>query len=552
MLRNWLPKIVIAEREIVNIFALILKRTIISGLSLNGYSAFHFLLFAFPSITIILMIELTPNTFEDFLTEAQKGNVVPIVRSVLADLQTPVSAFLRISDSADQAFLFESIEGGETLARYSFLAANPLMTVRSRNSQTLIETGSGATVSDQKLFDFLREYFGKNKLARRGGLPPLCGGAIGFLSYNAARWFEKTLDDGKDFETDDAIWMFFRTILIFDRLKQRIEIVSIVFTDEAGGDESKLENLYDAAVAETARIERILQESSLPNLTSSNLQSPETNQFSSNWKKEDFLAAVDAVKEKILAGDAYQVVLSQKFTRQTSAEAINIYRALRTTNPSPYMFYIKLGDSTLIGASPEMLVRCHGRKLEYRPIAGTRQRGATETDDWILAEDLRSDMKEISEHIMLVDLGRNDLGRVSEFGSVEVDELMKVEKYSHVQHLVTSLKARLDEGKDRFDALASCFPAGTVSGAPKVRAMQIIDELEPTERGVYAGAIGYIDYAENLDTCIAIRTIKLENQIASIQAGAGIVADSVPEKEFEETINKARALVKAIEMAEEF
>ena len=552
MLRNWLPKIVIAEREIVNIFALILKRIIISGLSLSGYFAFHFLLFAFPSITIILMIELTPNTFEDFLTEAQKGNVVPIVRSVLADLQTPVSAFLRISDSAEQAFLFESIEGGETLARYSFLAANPLMTVRSRNSQTMIETAAGATDSDQKLFDFLREYFGKNKLARRPALPPLCGGAIGFLSYNAARWFEKTLDDGKNFETDDAVWMFFRTILIFDRLKQRIEIVSIVFTDEAGGDESKLRNLYDAAVAETARIERILHESSLPDLTSDNLQSPETNQFSSNWKKEDFLAAVDAVKEKILAGDAYQVVLSQKFTRQTSAKAINIYRALRTTNPSPYMFYIKLGDSTLIGASPEMLVRCHGRKLEYRPIAGTRQRGATETDDWILAEDLRSDMKEISEHIMLVDLGRNDLGRVSEFGSVEVDELMKVEKYSHVQHLVTSLKSRLDEGKDRFDALASCFPAGTVSGAPKVRAMQIIDELEPTTRGVYAGAIGYIDYAENLDTCIAIRTIKLENQIASIQAGAGIVADSVPEKEFEETINKARALVKAIELAENF
>nr|MBA2737791.1 anthranilate synthase component I family protein [Pyrinomonadaceae bacterium] len=249
-------------------------------------------------------------------------------------------------------------------------------------------------------------------------------------------------------------------------------------------------------------------------------------------------------------GDCYQVVLSQKFSRQTCAEAINIYRALRTTNPSPYMFYVKLGVSTLIGASPEMLVRCHGKKLEYRPIAGTRKRGATETEDLILAEDLRSDKKEVAEHIMLVDLGRNDLGRVSEFGTVAVEELMKVEKYSHVQHLVTSLKSILKDDFDRFDALASCFPAGTVSGAPKVRAMQIIDELEPTARGVYAGAIGYIDYAENLDTCIAIRTIKLENQTASIQAGAGIVADSVPENEYEETINKARALVKAIEMAE--
>ncbi len=498
------------------------------------------------------MIELTPNTFEDFLSETQKGNVVPIVRSVLADLQTPVSAFLRIAENAEQAFLFESIEGGETLARYSFLAANPLMTVRSRNSQTIIENANGAENSDKKLFDFLREYFKKNKLARRNGLPPLCGGAIGFLGYDAARWFEKTLDDGKSFETDDAVWMFFRTILIFDRLKQRIEIVSVIFTDEADGNNAKLRILYDEAVEETERIERILYESSLPNLASKTKQTSETTQFASNWKKEDFLEAVDAVKEKILAGNAYQVVLSQKFTRQTSAEAINIYRALRTTNPSPYMFYIKLGDSTLIGASPEMLVRCHGRKLEYRPIAGTRKRGATETDDWILAEDLRSDMKEISEHIMLVDLGRNDLGKVSEFGSVEVAEMMKVEKYSHVQHLVTSLKSRLKDDLDRFDALASCFPAGTVSGAPKVRAMQIIDELEPTERGVYAGAIGYIDYAENLDTCIAIRTIKLENQTASIQAGAGIVADSVPEKEYEETINKARALVKAIEMAEGF
>ena len=498
------------------------------------------------------MIELSPKTFDDFLSEAQKGNVVPIVRSVLADLHTPVSAFLRIAEGAEQAFLFESIEGGERLARYSFLAANPLMTVRSRNSETIIETAESAKNSGKKLFDFLREYFAKNNLARREGLPPLCGGAIGFLGFDAARWFEKSLDNGKKFETDDAIWMFFRNILIFDRLKHRIEIVSVVFTDEAEGDKQKLQQIFDDAVAETKRIEQILEETSLPNLASGNSPQPASNQFSSNWKKEDFLKAVDAVKEKILAGDAYQVVLSQKFTRQTSAEAINIYRALRTTNPSPYMFYIKFGAKTLIGASPEMLVRCYGKNLEYRPIAGTRKRGANETDDWILAEDLRSDMKEIAEHIMLVDLGRNDLGKVSEFGSVEVDELMKVEKYSHVQHLVTSLKSTLKDDLDRFDALASCFPAGTVSGAPKVSAMQIIDELEPTRRGVYAGAIGYIDYAENLDTCIAIRTIKLENKIASIQAGAGIVADSVPEKEYEETINKARALVKAIELAENF
>lgn len=500
------------------------------------------------------MIDFSPDTFEKFLEETQKGNVVPIVRSVLADLHTPVGAFLRIAGDAEQSFLFESIEGGEKLARYSFLAANPWMTVRSRNSQTFIEqNGETKMLADTNLIEYLREYFGKNKLARRPNLPPLCGGAIGFFAYDAARWFEKALAKEKNSDTEEAVWMFFRNILVFDRLKQRIEIVSVVFTDEANGDEAKLRILYDEACEEAERIEHLLQETTLPILDSINPQKREkSHQFSSNWLKNDFLEAVETIKNHILAGDAYQVVLSQKFKRRTSAEAINIYRALRTTNPSPYMFYVKLGAETLIGASPEMLVRCHGKKLEYRPIAGTRKRGATETEDWILGEDLRSDMKEISEHIMLVDLGRNDLGRVSEFGSVEVDEMMKIEKYSHVQHLVTSLSSRLKDENDRFDALAACFPAGTVSGAPKVRAMQIIDELEPTPRGVYAGAIGYIDYAENLDTCIAIRTIRLENKEASIQAGAGVVADSVPEKEYEETINKARALVKAIEMAEDF
>ncbi len=499
------------------------------------------------------MIELTPKTFEEFLAETAKGNVVPIVRSVLADLHTPVGAFLRVANDAEQAFLLESIEGGERLARYSFLAANPFMTVRSHNSQTILEKdGSRKLYPDRTLVDFLRKHFARHKLARREKLPPLCGGAVGFVAYDAARWFEKVLDDHQKTDKNDAIWMFFRNILVFDRLKHRIEIVSIVFTDEAKGDETKLRKLYTEAVEETARLEKILQENSLPVVTSEKREPAETAKFSSNWKKADFLGAVRKIKEHILAGDAYQVVLSQKFKRQTFAEPINIYRALRTTNPSPYMFYVKLGAETLIGASPEMLVRCNGRKLEYRPIAGTRKRGATEPEDWMLTEDLRSDMKEISEHVMLVDLGRNDLGRVSEYGSVEVAELMKIEKYSHVQHLVTSLKSRLKDGLDRFDALASCFPAGTVSGAPKVRAMQIIDQLEPSKRGVYAGAIGYIDYAENLDTCIAIRTIQLENNTASIQAGAGIVADSVPEKEYEETISKARALVKAIEMAENF
>jgi anthranilate synthase component 1 len=272
--------------------------------------------------------------------------------------------------------------------------------------------------------------------------------------------------------------------------------------------------------------------------------------LTSNWQRRDFEDAVRRVKEHIAAGDCYQVVLSQKFSGPFAGDPIQIYRALRAINPSPYMFFLRIAGEAIVGASPEMLVRCHGQRLDYRPIAGTRKRGATETEDWVLGEDLKSDEKEVAEHMMLVDLGRNDLGRVADYGSVKVEELMAIERYSHVQHLVTSLRARLSDGLDRFDALASCFPAGTVTGAPKIRAMEIIRELEPERRGLYAGCVLYMDYADNLDSCIAIRTIVLRNGEASVQAGAGIVADSVPEHEYAETVNKARAMFRAIEMVE--
>lgn len=498
------------------------------------------------------MLELYPKTFDEFLTETEKGNVVPVVRSVLADLHTPVSAFLRVAENSPKSFLLESIEGGEKIARFSFLAANPFMTVSSQKSQTIVEKNGEESLSDKTLIEFLREHFSSNKLAVRETLPPLCGGAVGFFAYGASRWFERVLDDGKISENEDAKWMFFRNVLVFDRVKQRIEIVSIVLTDEAKNDKEKLKELYESAVAETEKLEKTLLQNSLPIFEKISANGEFSKEFESNWKKEDFLGAVNQIKEKILAGDCYQVVLSQKFQRKTNALPINIYRALRTTNPSPYMFFLNFGNTHLIGASPEMLVRCTGKNLEYRPIAGTRKRGKNEAEDAFLGKEMSEDIKEVAEHTMLVDLGRNDLGRVAEFGSVKVAELMKIEKYSHVQHLVTSLTAKLKNDLDRFDALASCFPAGTVSGAPKVSAMQIINELEPTDRNVYSGAIGYIDYAENLDTCIAIRTISLENSQASIQAGAGIVADSVPESEYEETLNKARALKKAIEMAEGF
>lgn len=498
------------------------------------------------------MLELQPASFGDFLREAKRGNVVPVVRSVLADLQTPVGAFLRIAEGARYAFLLESIEGGERVARYSFLGANPEMIVRGRGEDTLIQrNGIGETLHGVRATDFAREYFRDRELSRRSGLAPLAGGAVGYLSYEAARWFEPVLEknDSKPFETDDSVWMFYRTVLAFDRVHQRIEITSIVLTEEAEGSHHRLRELYEAAIEETARIERLLIGNAPATIENTKSNSSQDS-FESNWTRSDFETAVHRVQEYIAAGDCYQVVLSQRFTKKVSSDPVEVYRALRATNPSPYMYFFRLDNETIIGASPEMLVRCRGQRLNYRPIAGTRKRGATETEDWLLGEEMRADEKEVAEHMLLVDLGRNDLGRVADYASVEVEDLMTVERYSHVQHLVTSLRARLRDGLDRFDALASCFPAGTVTGAPKLRAMEIIRELEPSARGVYAGAILHMDYAQNLDSCIAIRTIVLRDGRALVQAGAGLVSDSVPEREYEETVNKARALLRAIEMAE--
>jgi anthranilate synthase component 1 len=498
------------------------------------------------------MLELKPATFEEFESQATRGNVVPVVRKVLADLQTPVGAFLRLAGEAQYGFLLESIEGGERVARYSFLGAQPWMIVRGRGAQTTIEKNGEREVRDQNAQEFLRDFFHEKKLARRAGLAPLCGGAVGYLAYEAARWFEPALktNGAAPPPVDDAVWMFFRSIVAFDRVRQQMEITSIVFTDEAGGDRGRLKELYEHAVAETISIEEKLN--SEPGRGNSNFANvaDATLHFQSNWTRKDFEAAVEKIKEYIRAGDCYQAVIAQKFTKPTKAHPLAIYRALRATNPAPYMYYLSAGEETIIGASPEMLVRCHDQRLDYRPIAGTRRRGATEAEDWMLGEEMRNDEKEVAEHTMLVDLGRNDLGRVSDYGSVRVEDLMTIERYSHVQHLVTSLRSRLRDDLDRFDALAACFPAGTVTGAPKIRAMEIIRELEPSPRGVYAGAILYADYANNLDSCIAIRTIELRNGVATVEAGAGIVADSIPEKEYEECVNKARGMFRAIELAE--
>lgn len=493
------------------------------------------------------MLDVTPGTFEDFERECGRGNVVPVVRTVLADLQTPVGAFVRIAADAPYAFLLESIEGGERLARYSFLGANPAFVVRGRGQQVVVDKDGGAQTVQENAIDFLRSYLADKQLAARPGLAPLAGGAVGYLGYGAARWFEPVLELNNA-ASDDAVFMFFRTVIAFDRVRQQMEITSVVLTDEAEGNRAELQKLYEQALARTADIERELNTNSP--VVGGPLAAKEAEEPQSNWPRDQFEAAVGRVKDYIAAGDCYQAVIAQQFTKPTSAAPLAIYRALRATNPSPYMYFLKLGEEAIIGASPEMLVRSHDQRLEYRPIAGTRPRGATDEEDSRLADEMRHDEKEVAEHTMLVDLGRNDLGRVSDYGSVQVEDLMTVERYSHVQHLVSSLRSHLRDDLDRFDALAACFPAGTVTGAPKIRAMQIIDELEPGARGVYAGAVLYVDYADNLDSCIAIRTIDLRDGIATVQAGAGVVADSIPEREYEECVNKARGMFRAIELAE--
>jgi anthranilate synthase component 1 len=500
------------------------------------------------------MLDLQPSSFEAFEREAGQGNVVPVVRSVLGDLHTPVGAFMRIAGDSRYAFLLESVEGGERIARYSFLGADPDMVVRGQGLQTFVERNGRTESYPVVATEWVRDYFRERSLARRPGLVPFAGGAVGYLGYDAAQWFEPALrnsDTQPLTGPTDALWMFYRTVIAFDRVKQRLEIVSIVFTEDAGGSRERLRELYDAAVARTREIEQIIFNAD-PRPTKEPPKADNNPNFTlqSNWPRRAFEDGVRRVKEYIAAGDCYQAVLSQRFSAHFHGEPLAIYRALRAINPSPYMFFLRVGEETVIGASPEMLVRCHGQRLDYRPIAGTRKRGATESEDWLLSEDLKSDEKEIAEHMMLVDLGRNDLGRVSDYGSVKVEDLMSVEKYSHVQHLETSLRSRLRDDLDRFDALAACFPAGTVTGAPKIRAMEIVRELEPDRRGIYAGSVMYMDYADNLDSCIAIRTIVLREGQAMVQAGAGIVADSIPEHEYAETVNKARAMFRAIELAE--
>ena len=486
---------------------------------------------------------IQPN-YKTFRKLAQQGNLVPVYETVTADLLTPVGAYLRIARNARYSCLLESVEGGENIARYTFIGANPVEVFRSRGRACEIERNGAREEIAGDPFEILRERVKRYRPVRVPGMPPLIAGAIGYCAYDMVRLIEQIPASGRDdLKLDDSVLMFFLGLVVFDHVQHRLWIVRNVFT----GGEGSLRAKYDAAVREIARARRSLEEP-LPRQRAPRRSGP--IKLTSNFTRPQFLAAVRKAKAYIRAGDIFQVVPSQRFETRTNADPFEIYRALRVINPSPYMYFLRLGDVAVVGSSPEMLVKVQGRDAYYSPIAGTKPRGHNEKEDREIEAAFVEDPKERAEHIMLVDLGRNDLGRVCEYGSVRVEKLMYVQRYSHVMHLVSNLRGRLREDVDCFDALMACFPAGTLSGAPKVRAMQIIDELEPTRRGIYAGAILYLDFSGNLDSCIALRTMVVKNGRAYIQAGAGIVADSIPEREFEECVNKAKAPVKAHEVAE--
>ena len=499
--------------------------------------------------------------FPTFKRLARQGNVIPVVRRIAADLLTPVAAYLRLarlrsSSFGGQArrgqpsFLLESVEGGEKIARYSFMGVGPYRMLRYRDGVAEITEGGRPEAlgesRSENLFDALRRLTRAYRPVSWPGLPPFTSGAVGYFGYEVVRLLERLPERAlDDLGLPDAQLMFFSHLLVFDHLQHQVLLLANVFTR----GKKNLRREYQRAVRELDAMAAALKQP--PRLPAA-AQQPRASplRVESNFRPEDYLKAVRRVKGYIRAGDIYQCVLSQRFQTRLRTDPFTVYRALRMVNPSPYMYFLDLGDLQVVGSSPEMLVKVQGRTAHYRPIAGTRPRGRRDDEDRRREQQLRNSVKERAEHIMLVDLGRNDLGRVCEYGSVRVDELMFVERYSHVMHLVSSLHGRLRRGVDCFDALAACFPAGTVTGAPKVRAMEIIEELEPTRRGLYAGCICYLDFSGNLDSCIAIRTLVVKDGVAYVQAGGGIVADSRPEREYQETLNKARALLAAIELAE--
>jgi len=504
------------------------------------------------------MPEVQP-TFAEFQRLARLGNVLPVYRTIVADLLSPVSAYLRLSPETSSwtshggpgskahpySFLLESVEGGERVGRFTFFGVDPFQVISSRGDRVTIARGLRRTEETGDIFECLRRAGARYRSVTLPGLPPFTAGAVGFLAYEAVRKLERLPPRVEmDVDLDDAAFMYFSDLVAFDHVQHRLFLIANVLTEEGA---STLRAKYDAAVRQLARMESLLRRPlALPR------RRPPRGpwRLRHNMTRRRYESMVERSKDYIRAGDIFQVVISQRLEAPVRVPPFEIYRALRVVNPSPYMYYLRMGDSTILGSSPEMLVKVSGREVEYRPIAGTRPRGATEGEDKRLEEELRGDEKERAEHIMLVDLGRNDIGRVCEFSSVRPEEIMFVERYSHVMHLVSSIRGRLRPDADSYAALAACFPAGTLTGAPKVRAMEIIDELEPTRRGLYGGAVLYLDFSGNLNSCIVIRTVLFKGKRAYLQAGAGIVADSVPAREHQECLHKAQAILRAFEMGE--
>jgi anthranilate synthase component I len=510
--------------------------------------------------------DLIQPTRKDFLALAKKHTLVPVFRTLTADLETPVSAFLRAAWESPECFLLESVENGENIGRYTFIGLNPYKRIVSRGRAITISEGKKTVAIEGDVFAILREALSGHTPARVPGLPPFTAGAVGFLSYDVVRQIEKLPATAADeLHVPDACLLFFDEVLAFDHVRKEIHLVvtaDVTLQAPAAA--------YADAVKRLARLEKRLARP-LPKLPK-----PKTGKgklkITHRTRKKDYLAAVERTREYIRAGDVFQAVISQRLDvgtgPKTGIDPFAVYRALRIVNPSPYMFYLRTtpeatanskGKKTksavspleIAGSSPEMLVRVHQGKVEYRPIAGTRKRSSDEAADLALEAEMLADEKERAEHVMLVDLGRNDVGRVSEYGTVKVDRLMFVERYSHVMHLVSTIQGKLRKGLSAVDALRACFPAGTLSGAPKVRAMEIIEELEPSRRGIYGGCVLYADFSGNLDSCITIRSMVAQGGQGHIQAGAGIVADSVPEAEYQECLNKAQAVLRAIERASE-
>jgi anthranilate synthase component 1 len=482
-------------------------------------------------------------SLEEFTAKANQGNLIPVYREIMADLETPVSAFLKL-DRGDYSFLLESVEGGEKWGRYCFLGCEPSVIFRSKGRRVEIDRDGLCHVQEGvDPLDALKRLMREYRPVEVAGLPRFFGGAVGYLSYDMVRFFERLPDRTvDDLQLPDALFMITDTIVIFDHMLQKIKVVSNALVD------GPPEKAYQQAVDKIDRIvERLRQP--LPPRPPRPAAAAAPLTLTSNFTQEAYERVVERAKEYIRAGDIIQVVPSQRFHTEIDVEPFDIYRTLRTVNPSPYMFYLKCGDLKLVGSSPEVMVRLEGSLIELRPIAGTRRRGRTPAEDLAIAQELLRDPKERAEHIMLVDLGRNDVGRVAKIGTVKVTELLVVEQYSHVMHLVSHVIGELAPGKDCYDVMRATFPQGTVSGAPKIRAMEIIEELEPTKRGPYAGAVGYFGFSGNMDTCIALRTLTIKGRTAYLQAGGGVVADSVPALEYEETLNKAQALVRAIELA---